>query len=143
MTTDILVDIGEEYVIKNGAEGTFEVGVYNDATDGLTDTSDLSDITTEPTNTNYARQSVTFSAADLSGNWGVDNDASFSFDFSDQSTSEDVDAAFVVVNFQSDDAGDGSAQDHLLGTAAMTQTRDIGTATSIDYAAGDLTLTFD
>lgn len=143
MTVDILTDLGEEYGVKNGFEATFSIGIYNDSTDGLSDTSDVGDITTEPTNTNYSRQSVAFTAADISGNWGVDNDALFSFDFSDQSASETVDAAFIVVNFQAEDTSDGSATDHLLGNAGMDSSQDIGAVSSIEYAAGDLQLTLD
>jgi hypothetical protein len=133
MTTDILVDLGEEELVKNGLDAsTLTIGVYNDATDGLSDTSTVSDITTEPTNTNYATQTATFAAVQISGDWGVDNDSSISFDFSDQSTSETVDAFYI-----SDGAG------NLYATAAMTQNRDIGSIDSLDVAAGDLEITVD
>jgi len=148
MTTDILVDVGEEYVIKNNVDGaTFTFGLYNDSTDGLTDTAVVGDITTEPTNTNYARQTSTVSAADLAGNWGAENDGAFTFDFSDVTTGDpevqDVDAAFVTVNFQSEDLGQGTANDNLIGTFALEQTRDIGQLDIIEVGAGDATLTLD
>ena len=133
MTTDILVNLGEEELIKNGFDGsTFTIGVYDDATDDLSDTSTVSDITTEPENSNYATQTATFSAEQISGNWGVNNDTSFSFDFSDQSTSEDVDAFYV-----SDGEGD------LYFNAAMSQTRDIGAIDTLEVAAEDLEITVD
>jgi len=133
MTTDILVDLGEEELMKNGLDGdTLTVGVYNDATDALGDTNTVADITTEPTNTNYAVQTSIFTAVQISGDWGVDNDSSISFDFSDQSTSETVDAFYI-----SDGAG------NLYATAAMTQDRDIGAIDSLDVAAGDLEITVD
>jgi len=148
MTTDILVDVGEEYVIKNNVGGaTFTFGLYDDSTDGLTDTSVVGDITTEPTNTNYARQSVTVSAADLAGNWGAENDAQFTFDFSDVTTGDpevqDVDAAFVTVNFQSEDLGQGAANDNLIGNFALEQARDIGQIDVVEIGAGDAELTLD
>jgi len=146
MTTDILTDLGEEQLAKRGIEITVSVGLYDDSTDGLGDTSDVGDITTEPGNSNYSRQSVTLSAADLSGNWGVDNDASFSFDFSDvvqgDAAAQDVDAAFVVHNFQAADTGDSAANDHLIATAGI-QTRGTGSVDTIDFAAGDLELPID
>lgn len=141
MTQDILTDLGEEYFIKNGLEATFTVGVYNDATDGITESDDLSAIGTEPTNTNYSTQSVSFTAADLSGDWGVDNGSSFSFDFSDQSTSENVDTFYIQISFTASDTSDTASTDHLIAVIAMSQTRDIGSVDSIDVAAGDLSIT--
>lgn len=133
MTTDILVDLGEEQLVKSGLDGdTLTIGVYNDSTDGLGDSSTVADITTEPSNANYAPQTSAFSAVQISGDWGVDNDSSISFDFSDQSTSETVDAFYV-----SDGAG------NLYFNAAMTQSRDIGAIDSLDVASGDLELTVD
>lgn len=133
MTTDILVDLGEEELVKNGLDlTTLTIGVYNDATDALGDTNTVADITTEPTNTNYAPQTSGFTAVQISGDWGVDNDSSISFDFSDQSTSETVDAFYI-----SDGAG------NLYATAGMTQSRDIGAIDSLDIAAGDIEITVD
>jgi hypothetical protein len=133
MTTDILVDLGEQELMTNGFDATtLTIGVYNDATDALGDTNTVADITTEPTNTNYAPQTAGFTVAQISGDYGVDNDTSFSFDFSDQSTSETVDAFYI-----SDGAG------NLYATAAMTQNRDIGAIDSLDVAAGDLEITVD
>lgn len=131
MTQDILVDLGEEELVKNGFDGdTLTVGVYNDSTDNLGDTNTVADITTEPTNSNYSPQTSVFSAVQISGDWGVDNDSQLSFDFSDQTSSETVDTFYV-----SDGAG------NLYATAAMTQNRDIGSIDSLDVAAGDLEIT--
>lgn len=144
MTQDLLVDLGEELLIDQGLDGlTVTVGVYNDATDALSDTSDYGDITTEPTNTNYATASVTLSAADISGNWGVDNDGSFTFDFSDQTTSEEVDTFYVTYSFTADDTGDTGDNQHLIANPAMTQTRDIGSIDEINVSAGDVEITVD
>jgi|GEM_PF-5435795 len=139
---DIITDLGEEQLIKRGYDAiTVTVGVYLDSTDTITESDDLGAITTEPTNTNYATASVTFSAADLSGDWGVDNDASFSFDFSDQTSSQDVDTFYVEYSFTAADTGDGSATAHLIATVGMTQARDIGSIDTLDVAAGDLSIT--
>lgn len=145
MTTDILTAAGEEYTVKNALDAaSIIVGVYNDATDGLTDTSvdPSTEITTEPSNTNYARQTVAVSAAETAADqWGVENDTSFSFDFSDQTASETVDAFFLLINFNSTEGG--GTGDWIVGTAAMTQSRDIGSVDSIDVAAGDLEINFE
>ena len=131
MATDILVDLGEEELMTNGFDGqTFTVGVYDDSTNILSDTDTVSDITTEPSNANYSPQTSTFSIANLAGDFGVSNDSQLSFDFSDISTSQVVDAFYVE---------DGNGQ--LLFNAAMTQDRDIGALDSLDVAAGDLQIT--
>lgn len=147
MTQDLLTDLGEELTMTQGLDAlTVTVGVYDDSTDQLSDTSDLGDITTEPTNGNYSRASVTFSAADLSGNWGVDNDTSFSFDFTDvtdPANGQDVDTAFIVYSFQAADTGDSSTQDHLIANPALSQTRNTAYNDAIDIAAGDLSITLD
>lgn len=145
MTQDLLTDLGEEALIDSGFNGiTVSVGLYNDSTDSLSDSSDVADISTEPGSSyNYTRQSASFSASDLSGDWGVDNDAKISFDLSGDTTTKDVDTAFVVYNFQADDTGDSSATDHLIANPALSQTRDIGSIDTLEIAAGDLSITVD
>lgn len=147
MTQDLLTDLGEELTIKQGLDGlTVSIGVYDDSTDQLSDIADLADITTEPTNGNYSRASVTFTAADLSGNWGVDNDASFSLDFSDvtdPANGQDVDTAIIVYSFQASDTGDSAATEHLIANPALSQVRNTAYNDAIDIAAGDLSITLD
>lgn len=135
----IVTDLGEEFTFETDYQGSsvsLDVGLYNDGTDSISDSNDLSDITTEPGNSNYARQSDTFNPSDLSGDWGVDNDNKLTFDFSDQSTSETVDSWFLVANFQADDTGDGSANDHLIATGGLSQSRDIGSIDTLEISAG-------
>ena len=122
-----LHNFGEEFmqdlVVSSGK--TFDVGVYNDSTDSLSESSDLSDITTEPTGSNYSRQSESASniSVDLSGSDAKTDFPQQIFDTSD--SSQEVDSYFVVVNFQSDEAGDGSQNDHIFHTGALSQTRDL------------------
>lgn len=145
MTTDILTDAGEEHLMKLGLDSvTLTVGLYNDATDNVqeTDTDAGTAITTEPSNTAYttgAPYTSAFSASDISGNWGVDNDSAFSFDFSDQTGSETVDAMYITANFNSSEGG--GTGDYIIATAALSQSRDIGSVDSIDVAIGDLQIT--
>ena len=134
--TTLLTNLGEEYVLETALNGvTLTVGTYNDATDAISDTSDLSAITTEPTGSAYARQSDTYSLVkNGSGNWQLDNDSQLTFDTSDSSQS--VDSYFIVANFQADDTGDTAANDHLIATGALQQTRDLSQIDTHNIDAG-------
>lgn len=144
MSQNLLTDLGEEYMIKNGIDGiTVDVGVYNDSEDSLSDDSDVDDIESEPSNSNYSRASVTISATDKSGNWGADNDSEFEFDFSDKTTEEDVDTGFVVYSFEAEDTGDSSETEHLIANPELSQTRDIGSIDTLSIAAGDMFIGVD
>jgi len=128
----MLHDTGEEFLLDEHFEesatkpASLTIGLYNDATDGLAEANDIGDITTEPQGGSYARQTVTygsdFNNSDLNGNW-QSIIADKVFDTSD--SSQDVDSFFVVVTFQSDDKGDGSANDHLFFTGSLDQTYDL------------------
>ena len=134
----VLTDAGEEYVIKNGLDGltTAVVGLYLDSTDAVTDTDidPSTDITTEPGGAGYSRQTVEFSAADIGGNWGVDNDNAESFDLSD-STTGSIDGYFVAINFNSTEGG--STADWVLWTGALSQTYTLSNVDTLNIAAGD------
>lgn len=140
---NFLSNIGEEYIIENNADAeTVSVGLYNDATDALSDTSDVADITTEPSGAAYNRQSSAVTTKQIDGDFGFDTDTQLSFDTSDSSQS--VDHAFVVVNFESDTvAGDSSATDHLIGVGQLSQTRDLSQVDTLNINAGDLEVTLD
>lgn len=140
---NLLTNIGEEWYTENNTDGvTVTVGLYDDSTDALSDTSVLTDISTEPSGSNYARQSSTVTTTQISGDFGFDNDNQLSFDTSD--SSQTVDAAFVVVNFQSDTvAGDGAANDHLVAAGDLTQSRDLSQIDTLNIAAGDLQITIN
>lgn len=142
MTQDLLVDHGEEYLMKNGFDSlTVTVGLYDDSSDNLSETSDMTNINSEPSNSNYAAQSVTVSANDISGNWGVHNDSKITFDFSDTTTSKNVDTAYVSYSFTSED--ETSSNEHLLANPALSQTRDVGSIDTLEIAAGDLEIKVD
>ena len=141
MTQDLLVTIGEEYFIKNNADGaTFTVGLYNDASDDLNESSNVGDITTEPEDgAAYETVQVTFSADEIDGNWGVQNDAEIAYDFSDtQNDDTSVDTAFVTVNFDSEKAG--SQGDHLIANPALSQNRKVGSIDTLNIGVNDLQL---
>lgn len=129
-----LYDTGEEILIKNfftdelTRPSSITIGLYNDSTDNLSDSGDVGDITTEPTGGSYSRQTVNFGTGDMTSsdngnsNWEVTFDQ-LTFDTSD--SSQTVDHYFVVINFQSEDKGDGSAQDHLLFDGGLSSTTDL------------------
>jgi len=143
MAQNLLTNIGEEYMIDESPNGsTHTIGLYNDGTDSLGETSTLSGITTEPSNSNYARQSSTVSTTQLSGDYGWQTDSKVSFDFSDQTASESIDTAFGVVSFASTVAGDGgAATNHLYANPALSTPRDIGSIDTLEIAAGDFQVT--
>jgi len=144
MTQDLLVNLGEELVIKGGIDGiTVNVGLYDENTDDLGEGSDLGAISSEPGNANYATQSVTLTASDLAGNWGVDNDSQIEFDFTDTQTRKDVDTAYISYTFQASDTSDSSAQEHLIANPSLSQYRDVGSIDYFQVSAGDLQITLD
>lgn len=138
---NLLTNRGEEWYTETNVNGaTVIVGLYEDATDTLGETSTLSGITTEPAGTSYSRQSSTVTTLQISGDFGFDNDSDLVFDTSD--SSQNVDAAFVVVNFQSDSvAGQTSANDNLVAAGDLSQSRDLSSVDQVTISAGDLELT--
>jgi len=120
---NLVTDFGEEFtqdLVVNSGE-TIDYGLYLDtdgpgtptAGDDVVDGSDLGTITTEPSGSNFSRQSV--SASNLSASLDGSNNVVLStptltFDVSD--STQNVNAVFAVVNYQSDlVASDGSQTD--------------------------------
>jgi len=140
MAQNLLVTIGEEYLLTEQVDGvTLRIGLYNDNTDNVGEADNYSAIGTEPPNSAYDTVDVTFSASKLTENWGISNDSEISYDFSD--TTDDtveVDTAFILANFQSDEAG--STSWHLIANPALTQTRKIGSIDTLSISPGDLKL---
>jgi len=130
----ILTDYGEEWLMKTDVDNTtVDVGLFDSNTDTITDPSDVADVTSEPTGNDYARaQSVAVSASDISGNWGIDNDAKITFSVGD--ASEDVDSYFFVANFAA--SGDsGTPTDHLVLTGSLSQTYDLNSVDTLEISA--------
>lgn len=137
---DLITNVGEEYFYENNANGeTVKVGLYDDSTDALGEGATLTSITTEPSGASYSRQSDTVTTRNASGSFGIDNDNKISFDTSD--SSQTVDAAFVVINFQSDTvAGDTAAADNLVAAGDLSQSRNLSDIDTFDISAGDLNI---
>ena len=132
----VLTNIGEEYVMKNNVDGaSLTVGLYNDGTDALSDTSDLANLTTEPAGSAYARQTDTYAVTQNgSSNAQADNNNQLTYDTSD--STQAVDAYFIVANFQSSFNGDSSATDHIIATGLLSQSRDLSSVDTLNIAAG-------
>lgn len=147
MTTQ-LHDTGEEFAIKDlfredqiTKPTSVSIGLFNDATDGLSDTSDVGDISTEPTGSAYASQSADFGSAaftpgdNASGNWEIVI-ADQVFDTSD--SAQDVDAYYVEVTFQAEDTSDSSANAHLYWTGDLDQTYDLNSVDQFTLSGAGL-----
>jgi len=134
---------GEEFLVKlfsgNESSQDVEVGLYN-SSDSLSESNDIGDITTEPnTGDTYARQTVSLPSSTTdqatTSNWETIFDT-ISFDVS--GNSEDVNSYFVLINFDSTEAGDGgSASDHIMFTGDLSQTFDLNSITST-FAASNV-----
>jgi len=140
-------DVGEEWKQKvlyrqdliGSRDTTLTVGLYNDATDALSDSDDVGAITSEPTSGNYARQTLSTDTTDLSlsvnASTNVQADGTVTFDVTD--TGETVDGFFVLVAFQSDVVNAETSQnDHILISATFG-TEDLSQYSSFDVTVQD------
>lgn len=132
-------DSGEEfetkYIFTEEVSKPFSlnVGLYSESTDNLGESDNYGDITTEPTDGNYAPLTYEFGTNDFSstysgGNWHADL-ASKSFDVTD--TTGTVDAYYVSVDF------DGVEQ--LYWTADLDGTYDLSNHNTLTFSDGGLT----
>lgn len=148
MTTQ-LHDTGEEAILDDFFEESLskpadvEVLLFNDNTDALSDSSDIGDISTEPTGSAYARQTASFGTADYtnqqnSGDWETII-ADQTFDTSD--SGQAVDAYAVVINYTSDTTGDAGANDHLLFTGSLNQEYNLSDIDQFTLSGSGLSLT--
>lgn len=148
MTTQ-LHDTGEEAIIRDfftesiSKPASVSVTLFNDSTDALSDTSDTSDLTTEPGGSSFNRQTASFGTTDFTaednanGNWQAVI-ADQTFDTSD--SSQTVDAYAVLISFQANDTGDGSAQTHLLFTGNLDQSYDLSGIDSFTLSGAGLAI---
>lgn len=135
---EVLTNIGEEYILDayKDSGATLIIGLYADADgpdggtitgadSGIDDSSDISDINSEPSGS-YSRvnEAISNTTIDLSG-----ADALIDIpqqDITVTGASETVNAYFVGINFDSDKAGDaGTPVDHLIHTGFLSSSRDL------------------
>lgn len=145
MVSTGLSDYGEEWEHKLAfrqdlitRDTTIEVLLFDDATDALTDSSDVGDITTEPTDGNYTRQTFTLDSSDVSlsvdsGNLRAEATVTFDVD----GTTGTVDATACVVSFQSDVVNSEGAQNphHIYSATLDIGSQDLSNFTSIEVTA--------
>jgi hypothetical protein len=147
MTTQ-LHDTGEEFAIKDLFRGdqltkptSVNIGLFSDSTDNLSDNSDIGSINTEPTGSSFSRQTASFDSSDFT----VQDNTNGNFEtvisdqvFDTSDSSQDVDAYFIIVNFQSDDTNDSSANDHLFFTGNLDQTYDLNSVDQFTLSGAGL-----
>jgi hypothetical protein len=117
--------------------------VTGDTTNGddLAAADDIAAISTEPDGASFTRQSVSLDGAtswtlqqDANSDYQMQISATLTFDLSDSSNPDDIDAYAVVVNW---DAGSGAA-DHLWWTDTLDQGYDVQSVDSFDFDDGAL-----
>lgn len=140
---NLVTNVGEEYLIEQVPQGaTIRLGLYDDGTDSIGEADDVSAITSEPAGSAYSRQSSTVTTRQIGSDYGFDNDTQISFDTSDSSAT--VDHGAFIVEFDSAVAGDGGTPtEHLIGVAALSQSRDLSQIDTVEIAAGDLEVLID
>lgn len=126
----LTTDWGEQWWADNALNGvTITVGLFNQTTDGLGETSDTGDITSKPNGASYSDQTDTVTTKDLSGNYGYENDSTITFDTSDSTNT--VDHAFIAATV--------AGSTHLVAIAPLNDSRDLNDFSEITIEPGLLT----
>lgn len=146
--TEITVN---EDITDSTADGTADFGDTNQngRGDDLQDNEDIVDITSEPSDGSYARQTAqAFEKYYDSTNeeWRIRTKNATNFQNLDQTTGR-VDAVFILDNWQAENSGntsfgsaDGSATDHLLGVAYLPQLYLLDQTTRVEVNANTIYL---
>jgi len=114
-----------------------DIMVYNDSTDTLADTDNLSDVTTEPAGGNYQRQSVNLDQSTVtlsengSNNWQAVFDQ-VSFDTSD--STQTVDAYAVVATFDATNSTGGNSGDNLIVAGSLGTSYDLSNVDTLNVS---------
>ena len=106
---------------------TLHLILFNDGTDQLSETSDVSDITTEPAGSSYARQPITLDTDDISLTAaGGSVAAEFSGQFNPRDCTQTVDSWGLLADFKSTIVAlDGVSKTHLLSMATLPQSHNL------------------
>lgn len=124
-----LHDEGESLVLTQAlGSRDMDVGLYNQSTDSLSDSSTYSDITTEPSGSNYSVQTANGGTVSQSGGTTEIDLGSLSFDSSDSSQS--VDAIYVRDNTSGD----------LIFTNDLDSTYDLSQIDTLDLSNAGMQL---
>jgi hypothetical protein len=135
-------DVGEEWSQKLTfrrdritRDTTVTVVLFDDSVDQLSDASDVSDITTQPTTGNYSPVTFQLDGADIAvseQNNDIRVEASVVFDL--VNVTDSVDSTGLIVDFQSDIVNAETSQNpHLIYTAPLDDAPfDTSTFTAIE-----------
>ena len=126
-----LLQYGEEYFLRTSTGDLqpveqWNIGVFNNENDQLTDSSDVDAIESEPDNENYSRQTI--SAEDVEfdlPNGDVEFDApDVTFNFQDNDSTDEIDSWFIVIEYQSEVVTtDSEDTDHLIIYGDLSESR--------------------
>ena len=144
-----LHETGEEFIQKlvwTPSEITrpsnLEVLLFDNSEDDLTDSSDVEDIETEPTDGNYTRQTVSFDSDGFSilteDSDSVADMIDITFDVIN--TTGDVDAFAVIGEFESDRAGDTEPQEHIIFAGGLDQSYPLDKSDELTVENGGISL---
>lgn len=157
MTTQ-LHTTGEEFALDKlfredtlGSVSEVSIGLYHDGEvsgdtddgDDLGDDATPDDIDTEPGGSSYSRQTASFDSSDFDVQ--ENGDGNYEVVITDQvydttDSSQDIDAYFVVVTFESDHEGDGSQNDNLYWTGNLDQLYDLNSVDEFTLSGAGLEL---
>lgn len=144
---DDITTIGAEFVVKylftdevtKSADTT--IGLYDSQTDTLNEDSDVGDITSEPSDGNYARLTYSFGTTDFTSLNNADGD--WQSDFAEKTfdlvnTNGYADSYFEVLSFQAE--SESATNPHLFTFGPLLDSQgeqmriDLGSATSFDFS---------
>lgn len=135
-------NLGEEWAQKLAfrsdlitRDATIEIVLFDDSVDQLDDTSDVGDITTEPTTGQYTGQTFTLDSSDVTlsvVNGDLRAEAPVVFDLTN--TTDTVDSSAAIVEFQSDVVNNETAQNshHIFSASLDIGSIDTSNFTSIE-----------
>jgi hypothetical protein len=140
-------DYGEEWKQKNifrqdtigTRNGSLTVGLYNDGTDQLSESSDVGDISSEPSNGEYAAQTLSLDSSDLtlsvdgSGNLQVEGTVTFQL----LDTGATVDGYFITTTFTSDVVNNESSENEHIIISGTFGDEDLSEYSDIDVTIQD------
>jgi hypothetical protein len=121
---------GSEWKLKYGSSligATITIGLYNDATDQITYQHDMANISTEPSDGNYAAQTFTAEEAEGTIRWIIRNTADVTFDLTNTTQTANggttVDSWYMSISFDGNGDG-GTPTEHLLATGRLVENVD-------------------
>lgn len=141
---DVITVTGKQFFVESifrtdliTRPSSVDVLLYNDSTDSLGETNNVGDITTEPSGSNYARQSVSIDSSSVTLTEDAGNNYEVvlnqvTFDTSD--SSQNVDNYGIVANFDGTDSTGGNNGDNLIITGSLSQSYDLSNVDTLNVS---------